>query len=360
MRCFVITKKHIIIAASVIALIPCVTVIKSRQNKEATSAFKTNPPTSAMSDILPTLEEPSVIAHIKDYTKSQINKEPDEIIESYGGLFENVPLPQKTASPTETDAITSTPPPTLIPTKEQTNVSTKEINNDTNYEIDSSAFLNEPLSFDKNTQVLIIHTHTTESYTPEAPTSMNDTGRSTDETKNMLAIGEIVKSELEAAGISVIHDRTVHDYPSYQNAYGRSLTTAKNQITKNKNIGIVLDIHRDAIANADGTRIKLVHEVNGEKMAQIMIVCGTDGTGLSHPGWMSNLNFAFKIQELADKTHPGLMRPINLRKERFNQHLTPGSLILEIGTHGNSLDEAKSGAKALGQIIGKVITKNGT
>ena len=361
MRCFVITKKHIIIAVCILIIIICTVISKNLyEKKETVSAFKSDPPLSSISDVLPTLEEPSAIAQIKDYTKTKINKEPNEIIESFGGLFENVRLPQKTNSPVQTPENTSTPTPTQIPTKEQTNISSKELNNDTEYEIHSSAFENQPLSFSKDTSVLIIHTHTTECYTPEVPTSINDTGRSIDETKNMLAIGEIIKEELEAAGITVIHDRTVHDYPSYQNAYGRSLATAKKHLSNNKNIGIVLDIHRDAIAGTDGSRIKLVHEVNGKKLAQMMIVCGTDGTGLSHPGWMSNLNFAFKIQEHADKMYPGLMRPINLRKERFNQHLTEGSLILEIGTHGNSLEEAKSGAKVLGQIIGEVITKKET
>ncbi len=361
MRCFVITKKHIITSICILIFILCTTVGRKLYEKQSTiPAFKSAPPLSSISDVLPTLEEPSAIAHIKDYTKSKINKEPNEIIESFGGLFENVQLPQKTSAPVQTEENTSTPMPTQIPTKEQTNISSKELNNDTNYEIDSSAFENQPLNFSKDTAVLIIHTHTTECYTPEVPTNTNDTGRSIDETKNMLAIGEIIKERLEAAGITVIHDRTVHDYPSYQNAYGRSLTTAKNQLSNNKNIGIVLDIHRDAIANPDGTRIKLVHETNGQKLAQMMIVCGTNETGLSHPGWMKNLNFAFKIQEHANKTYPGLMRPINLRKERFNQHLTEGSLILEIGTHGNSLEEAKNGARILGQIIGEVITKKET
>ena len=361
MRCFVITKKHIIIVICISVIILCAIMgTKFYEKQKCVSAFKSDPPLHSISDVLPTLEEPSVFGHIKDYAKSKINKEPNEIIESYGGLFENVQLPQKTNAPVQTENNESTPSPTQIPTKEQTTISSKELNNDTEYEIDSGAFENQPLNFNKNTAVLIIHTHTTESYTPEISTSINDTGRSTDETKNMLAIGEIIKERLEAAGVSVIHDRTVHDYPSYQNAYGRSLATAKKQLSNNKNIGIVLDIHRDAIANADGTRIKLVHEKDGVKMAQMMIVCGTDGTGLSHPGWMSNLNFAFKIQEHANKICPGLMRPINLRKERFNQHLTAGSLILEIGTHGNSLEEAKNGANILGQIIGEVITKKET
>ena len=357
MKCFVITKKHIILSACAIMLITCIAVVKFRGNQKAVSAFKQSTPTSAISDVLPTLEEPSTIAYLKDFAKSKINREPNMIIESYGGLFENVPMPQTKTEPPVTDTISTTPSPTPIPTKEQTNSSAGELNNDTNYEIDSNIFSNKPLGFDKNTCILIIHTHTTECYTPETPTSINDTGRSTDESKNMIAIGEILKAELERYGLNVIHDKTVHDYPSYQNAYGRSLTTARKHISSNENIGIVLDIHRDAIVNPDGTRIKLVHDINGEKIAQMMIVCGTDGTGLSHPDWMSNLNFAFKIQEQADKEYPGLMRPINLRKERFNQHLTPGSLILEIGTHGNSLDEAKKGVTILGKIIGKVIEK---
>ena len=120
-------------------------------------------------------------------------------------------------------------------------------------------------------------------------------------------------------------------------------TIAKN-LKEEPNIKIVLDIHRDAMIDADGTKYKTYAQIdkNGEVLdsAQIMLVVGTNEGGMTHPEWEKNLSFAVKLQNVLNELYPGLMRPINLRQERFNQHATTGSLILEIGSSGNTLGEA--------------------
>ncbi len=253
------------------------------------------------------------------------------------------------------DAMNSTPEP-LSPsepkTEERTITAVEEIKNQTDKNPDIRKLINEPLYFEnegKKPTVLIIHTHTTESYF--------ETDRNLDENKNMIAIGKVINKKLTDAGISVIHDTTVHDYPSYNNAYTRSAATVKNNIKNCPDINIVLDIHRDAVATEDGSKLSLVTDINGKKAAQMMFVVGTDAQ-LTHDKWQENLKLALKFQHKANELYPSLMRPINLREQRFNQQLSRGSIIIEVGSNGNTLDEAKQGAELMGDVIANVLLHN--
>lgn len=208
-------------------------------------------------------------------------------------------------------------------------------------------------------QVLVIHTHTTESFTDAGKTkySASESDRSTDASKNMTAVGEAFCKVLEANGIETVHDKTVHDYPSFNGAYTRSMTTVKNNLEKYPSIKVVLDLHRDGIVRADGTKVKVAAEIDGRKTAQCMFVVGTNAT-LAHDNWQENMRLACKLQDYANRTYPGLMRPIIMRKERFNQQISKGALIIEIGSNGNTLDEAKTGAEYMAKTLAEVL-KNG-
>lgn len=235
------------------------------------------------------------------------------------------------------------------PTKEQIEAfSGVEISNATGYNINSQELIASPLGFDvkkdSSPQVLIVHTHTTESYGEYGD-------RNADNSKNVVAVGREIKNVLESEGIGVIHDETFHDYPSYQGAYTRALTTINKNLNSHPDIKIVLDIHRDGYVYADGTKLKKVTQINGKETAQVMIVSGSDSMGLENPNWRENLKLGTKVQSAASIMYPTLMRPINLRRERFNLHLTTGSLLIEVGANGNTLSEAVLGghyfAKAL-------------
>ena len=156
-------------------------------------------------------------------------------------------------------------------------------------------------------------------------------------------------------GFNVLHDKSLNDTPSYNNSYNKTLGVIESYIKKYPSIQCVFDVHRDAVNREDGTKVKFTADINGEKVSQIMIVCGSDGLGLDNPDWQYNLSFALKIQNYLNKTYPGLMRPVNLRKERFNLHKTRGSLIFEFGTHGNTMDESLSAVKYLAEGIGEVL-----
>ncbi len=247
----------------------------------------------------------------------------------------------------------------ILPTFSQICNSTGiSINNATGYNVSPDIACGEPLYInpDENgPQVLIVHTHTTECYDGDNLVGASD--RTTDESKNMIEIGRVIKNVLEENGIKCIHDTTVHDYPSYQGAYTREMATIEKNLSEYPSIKIVLDVHRDAFIYQDGSKLKVECDINEESTAKVMIVCGTDAMGLTHPKWYENFKLASKIQNAAQIMYPGMMRPLNLRRERFNMHLTTGSLILEIGANGNTLSQAKSAGEKIAKAIAAVIIK---
>lgn len=220
------------------------------------------------------------------------------------------------------------------------------INNQTKKTFDISALLNKDLSITltDSPTVLIIHTHTTESYTPSAAYNYTptETDRTTDLNYNTAAVGDVIYQKLTEEGINVIHDKTINDQ-SYSKSYSNSLKLAKSYIEKYPSIQIVIDVHRDAIITKEGVKLRPVTKFD-PSCAQMMLVIGTNESGLDHSGWQTNLSFALKLQHKMNSLYPSLARPINLRRERFNQHTAPYAFILEAGTNGNTLEEAKKGA----------------
>lgn len=250
--------------------------------------------------------------------------------------------------------------PVVKVTQDNSSDASLKIKNETPYNIDINGLLNRPTDIyvsDDEPSVLIVHTHGTECYTQSEKYHYSDvdSARCEDTRYNVVRVGEELATELVSRGYNVLHDRSLNDTPSYNNSYNKTLAVIENYLEKYPSIRCVLDVHRDAIEMEDGTKVKFTADINGESAGQVMIVCGTDGLGLEHPDWQSNLSFALKIQNYMNEKYPGLMRPVNLRKERFNMHKTPGSLILEFGTHGNTLDEALASVKYIAEGIGEVL-----
>ena len=210
-------------------------------------------------------------------------------------------------------------------------------------------------------QVLILHTHGSEAYTMPAGQEYTPSGdcRTTDKDCNVVRVGQEIAKTLEEAGLTVLHDTTLHDYPEYSGAYGRSLTTAEKYLQEYSSISFVLDIHRDAISDGNGNAYKVISNVAGLNAAQMAFVIGTDGGGLEHPQWRENLKLAAAVQEKLLEDYPTLMRPITVRNSRYNQHITTGSLLIEMGAAGNSLDEALLSGRLLGGALAEVILEKG-
>ena len=209
-------------------------------------------------------------------------------------------------------------------------------------------------------QVLIIHTHATESYTMPAGSEYeaSDTFRTTDTRCNMVRIGDEMEQVLTAAGIGVVHDRSLYDYPSYSGSYDRSLKAIEGYLEKYPTISFVLDVHRDAVQDANGNQFKLLCGED-KNAAQLEFVIGSNGGGLSHDLWRENLKLACAVQETLYQDYPTLMRPITVRNSRYNQFKTTGSLLVEVGTAGNSLEEAVNGARLFAAGFAKTIQNKG-
>lgn len=201
-------------------------------------------------------------------------------------------------------------------------------------------------------QVLIMHTHATETYELEDKSWCDPafSARSTDTGINMVAVGAQIAAELNAAGICTVQDTTLHDYPSYNGSYAKSNATVRDYLARYPSIKVVLDVHRDAIQREDGTRVKPVAEINGQTAAQVMIICGADVDG-NLPNFKQNLRFASRWQDKMESMFPGLTRPVLFDYRYYNQDLTTGSLLIEMGGHANTLAEAQYA----GQLVGKAL-----
>ena len=202
-------------------------------------------------------------------------------------------------------------------------------------------------------RVLILHSHTTESFKQTADRYEESSAyRTLDPGHNMLALGEILAEILESAGIAVLHDTTLHDYPSYNGSYSHAAASIKAYLEQYPTIELILDLHRDAADTPSG-QMATKCTIDGERGAQLMFVLGTDKR-LSHPDWEQNLSLALKLQVLLEKENPGICRCLTLSKNRYNQHLGKYALLIEIGAAGNTIDEAKLAARELGEAIAKL------
>ena len=266
-----------------------------------------------------------------------------------------LPSPSPTPRPTATpQPVMVTPSPTPTPTpRPAPDFSGELYTRRTEREPDIAALLAEPLHQKlsiEGPQILIYHTHGTEAYTPcegweYTPT---DEYRTTESSRNMIAVGEELKAVLEARGFQVVHDTTLCDYPSYTGAYSRSELIIQRYLLEYPSLTILLDVHRDAIG--EGENAVATEWVRPEgSAAQVMLLCGTGEIGLEHPLWEENFKLALWMQGNMNAVSPGLARPIELVGERYNQQYTTGSLLLEVGSTGNTLSEALEAVRAFGE-----------
>ncbi|MGN0617448.1 MAG: stage II sporulation protein P [Ruminiclostridium sp.] len=208
-------------------------------------------------------------------------------------------------------------------------------------------------------QVLIMHTHTTESYEPYEKDWFDSeyTSRSADPENGVVAVGQAIAKELAAAGIGVIHDGTIHD-DIYTGAYARSLATTEEILREYPSIKVVLDIHRDAVEYEDGSRISAVTEIEGRKAAQVMIISAADEGTYGVPDFLENLHFACQLQQSMESSYPTLTRPVLFQYCQYNQQVSTGALLIEVGSHGNSIDQAVYSGELIGKSLAKLLRQN--
>ena len=223
-----------------------------------------------------------------------------------------------------------------------------KIKNETSFEI-SSAILDTVQNINKE-NVLIFHTHTCESYTPTQQFQYQQTGnfRTTDLNYTVARVGTELTNYLKTYGFNVTHDKTYHDYPAYSGSYTRSNKTVE-KVLKTNSSDIIIDLHRDAIGSKSNydPSVKIGEDV----AAQLMFVIGTNGGGLYHPNWKSNLKFAIDLQQKANEMYPGLFKPMLVRNSRYNQHLGNAACIIEVGATGNTLEQCITSMKYLAKVL---------
>lgn len=229
-----------------------------------------------------------------------------------------------------------------------------KVNSVCGYDTDLPALLQQPLDWDLTQQeptVLILHTHGTESYTKTENYQESSAYRTLDTGYNVVSIGAELAKTLEAGGIRVIHDTAMYDSPSYSSSYSNARKSIRSYLEKYPSIRMVLDIHRDSVEDSDGDQMRFTAQSNGKTAAQLMMVVGTDANGLNHPDWPENMSLAVKLHAQLEKNCPGICRPISFRSQRFNQDLSPGAMLIEVGSAGNTREEALLAAQILGQSI---------
>ncbi len=272
------------------------------------------------------------------------------------------PSPSPTPVPSEEPAPKPTPEPPPAPNiKEAVIAGGINIDNRTDYEIDIAGLLTEGPSqkLQKGQpQILIIHTHSSEAYTMDDfdRYEASDNSRTQDPKYNVIRVGDALTDALRSHGLEVIHDREIHDYPSYTGSYTRTGEAISQYIDKYPSIALVIDVHRDAIGSGDVV-YKTVAEGEGNPCAQTMFVVGSNASGLEHPNWKENLKLALYLQSAIHCKHPTLQRPVKLVQERYNQQLTSGSLILEVGSNGNTLQEALNAIELFAEAAGPALAE---
>ncbi|SHG89219.1 stage II sporulation protein P [Tepidibacter thalassicus] len=201
-------------------------------------------------------------------------------------------------------------------------------------------------------QILIYHTHGTESYEPESVGNYH----SLEKKYSVMAVGENLKKELEKRGFCVLHNMKYHDYPSFNGSYNRSVKTASNILKKYSSIKVIFDIHRDGIdiKNEEMRRKVKSQEtvtINGEKVARFSIVVGPES-----PNRKEVEKFARYITSISNKKYPGLAKKVIVKPYgRFNQFLSNNYALIEIGSNANTIDEALKTTKYLADVLAEVL-----
>lgn len=255
--------------------------------------------------------------------------------------LDNTPAPSVSPAPTVAPTPSPTPTPQIV---EAIIAGGIRVDNSTDYTIDTAQLLTEGPSITLQAgqpQILIVHTHSSEAYTMDDfdRYESSDSSRTQDVNYNVVRVGDALTEKLRSYGLEVIHDREIYDYPSYTGSYTRCGEAITQYLAKYPSIAIVIDVHRDAIVSGDVV-YKTMAEDEDTPCAQTMFVVGTNASGLEHPNWEENLKLALYLQAAVHLKHPTLQRAVKLVQERYNQQLTTGSLILEVGSNGNTLQEA--------------------
>ncbi len=289
-----------------------------------------------------------------------VNDEPETVIDPEGEFEPEEPIPIPTPGEYDLPVFSNN-----LAWYEESEDATLNIINKTKFSVDLPSLLKKTFPIngaipEEEPLVLIIHTHGSESYLDNgydfyAP---EETFRSLVESETVVHIGEVLCEKLNSLGIYTIHDKTMYDQTDFNRSYNYSREGIKKALAEHPSIKFVIDLHRDSVFDTNGKNIKPLTTLNGKQCAQLMLVVGTNEGGSNHPEWRDNLTFATHLQQKMNDLYPTLARPINLRSAAFNQALTKGSVLLEVGACGNTIEEAENAVLLFAQAYASLIKEN--
>lgn len=222
---------------------------------------------------------------------------------------------------------------------------------DFNFEETGDIVQNNPVKTEKiseGAEVIILNTHNAENYKGNGGVSKKE-GENAGVAKVAAQLEKLLKEKYQ---ITIARSETIHDYPKFEESYGNSAVTMGKLIRENPYAQIVIDIHRDA-----GHKKPLTAIINGKKCAQIRLIVGSDAR-LPHPDWMQNREFARQVTEKMDEMYPGLSLGYRVQSGRYNQHLHPHGILIELGNDLNSLDEAYQGIELFAAVLNELLKNN--
>ncbi len=183
--------------------------------------------------------------------------------------------------------------------------------------------------------IVIYHTHSDESYVPTSGIDSKYWG-------DVYQVGKMLKNELERQGYNVIHALENHN-PHDGAAYERSRRTVAKYLKDNP-IAFI-DVHRDAVSREVYSTV-----VNNQPVTKIALIIGRQNQNKE-----SNMQFAKSLKNETDTNHPGLIKGILLANGNYNQDVGPRMILLEVGAHTNTLEEAERAATFFSSIIPSVV-----
>lgn len=193
-------------------------------------------------------------------------------------------------------------------------------------------------------QVIIYHTHSSESYQPYTESNFHRE----EEKGTVREVGNVLAEELNRQGIAVVHDKTVHDRPSYNESYTRSLETVTSLMKKYPTAEIIIDLHRDAAAYTGNVGETI--EIKGETAAKYKLVVGQNNDNYSQL-----MDFANKVNNTAEKLYPGFSGRIIEKEYRYNEYIADNYLLLEVGNNQNDIKEVCNTGKYFAHVIAKIL-----
>ena len=225
----------------------------------------------------------------------------------------------------------------------------------TDGELNGKVLLNMNLKLEKTKepQILIYHTHGSESYRGSRKGRKSDT---------VIGVGDVLTKKLRQKNIAVLHDRNIYDVKNGKEerskAYNYAAKAIEENLKKYPSIRVVIDLHRDGV----NEKTKLVTTQKGRKMAQIMFFNGMSRTAangnikyLKNPNKQMNLAFSLQLQAKAAKKYPGFTRKIYMKGYRYNLHYRGRSLLVEVGAQNNTLSQAKASMSLLAELLNNVL-----